>query len=73
MATLISHMHEIHLPKHSEVLGDLGLGESEQIDEVVDRTLAAGEHVQDLTPVGFRHRVERIRGRRCSCHVIKIF
>jgi hypothetical protein len=73
MATFVSHLHEIHLTKHSEVLGDLGLGQSEQIDEVVDWTLAAGEHVQDLTSVRFRHRVERIRGRRCSCHGLNIF
>jgi hypothetical protein len=50
------------------VLRDPGLGEAEQANEVVHGSLAAGEDVQDLPPPGFRHRVERVCGRRCSCH-----
>ena len=64
----VSYLRQIHLAKHPEVLGDLRLSQAEQRDEVVHGTLPAGEDVQDLPPPGLRHRVERIRCRRCSCH-----
>ena len=49
---------EIDLAQDPQVLGDLRLGQPEQLDEIVDRPLALGEEVEDLPPPGFGHRVE---------------
>ncbi len=64
----VAHVHQAHLPKDAQVFGHLWLSQAEQLDEVVHGPLAAGEDVQDLPPPGLRHRVERVRCRRCSGH-----
>ena len=62
------HVNRSHFSEHPQVLGHLWLGQSEQAHQIVHGALAAGEGVQDLSPPGLGHRVERIRRRRCSCH-----
>src|SRR5215213_2444261 len=66
-----SHVADVdrpHLAEHAQVLGHLRLAQPERLDEVVDGALPAGEHVEDLTAAGLRHRVERVGRRRCSGH-----
>ncbi len=50
------------------MLGHLGLREPEDVDELPDRALAGGEHVEDLPAPGLGDRVERVRRGRCACH-----
>src|SRR5687767_5165086 len=68
-----SHAHRADLAEHAQMLRHLGLGHAERAHEVVDRVLAAGEHVQDLAAPGLGHRIERVRGRRCPCHAEIIY
>ena len=55
------------------MLGDLRLGQPEQPHEIVHGSLATGEEIQDLPPPWLGDRVERIRRRRCSCHLVIVF
>ena len=55
------------------MLGNLWLSQAESGNEVVDRVLAAGEDVQDLSPPRLCYRVEGIRRRRCSRHAHIIY
>ena len=47
-----------------QVFGGLGLGDPQQLGDVVDRALALGDQVKDLAPARFRDRVEGIGGCR---------
>jgi hypothetical protein len=55
------------------VFGHLRLCQAEQHDDVVHRTLAADEGIEDLTPPGLSDSVERVCRGRCSGHVLIIF
>src|SRR4051812_7621095 len=72
LAAGVAYVDETHLAEDPQVLRHLGLTEPEPLDEVVHRPLALGEGIQDLPPPGFGHRVERVRRRRCSCHVVEV-
>jgi hypothetical protein len=60
--------HETDLSEDAEVLRDLGLSEAEARDEVVDRSLALREEVEDLAPARLGHGVEDIGCGGGSCH-----
>src|SRR5207253_1397521 len=68
MPTLLAHVDRSHFAKHPQMLGHLRLSEPELAHQVVDRTLPAGEGVQDLAPPGLGHRVECICRRRRASH-----
>src|SRR5829696_146821 len=68
LPSFFAHVDRPHLAEHAKVLGHLWLSQPELADNVVDGALPAGEDVQDLPPPGLGHRVERVRGRRCSRH-----
>jgi NagD protein len=59
LPSLLTHVDRPHLAQHPQVLGDLRLGYPERGHQVVHRALAAGEHVEDLSPPGLGHGVER--------------
>src|SRR5688572_15266758 len=50
------------------MLRHLRLRQPQQLDQVVDRPLSLGEGVENLPAPWFRNRIERVRGRRRSCH-----
>jgi hypothetical protein len=66
---VLTDLDEPDLAQDAQVLGDLRLGDPEPGDQIVDRPLATGKKVKDLPPAGLGHGVERVRRRRCSCHV----
>src|SRR5687767_11286439 len=68
LASLVPHLHQPDLSEDPKVFGHLGLREIEECDQVVDPTLATGEHVQDLSPPRFGNSIERVGGGCCSCH-----
>ena len=60
--------HEPDLPEHPQVLGRLRLGHPQVPRQLGHRPLAAPQQHQDLPPLRLGDRVERVRGRRRSCH-----
>ena len=68
LPSFVTHVNRSHFSEHPQVLGHLRLSQPEHAHQVVHGALPAGEGVQDLSPPGLGHRVERIRCRRCSCH-----
>ena len=70
---LVPHVDRTDLTQHAEMLGHLRLGKPELADEVVHRTLTAGEEIQDLPPPWLSHGVERVRRGRCSGHGDNIY
>jgi hypothetical protein len=64
----VSDRDQAHLSKHPQVLGHLGLSQAQQADEVVDRSLPAGEEIQNLPASGFGDGIERIGSGSCSRH-----
>jgi hypothetical protein len=68
LPSFVSHGNGADFSQHAQVLGHLWLGQPEQARHVVHGALPVGEDVQDLSPSGLGHRVERICCRRCSCH-----
>src|SRR5262249_43499466 len=60
--------HEPDLPQDPQVLGRLRLGHPQVPRQVGHRLLAAPQQHQDLPPPRFGDRVDRVRGRRRSCH-----
>src|SRR5262249_54426993 len=64
----VANVDGADLSQHAQMLRDLRLGDPEQEHEIVHRTLAAGESVEDLPPPGLRAGVERVRRGRCPCH-----
>src|SRR5215217_6496580 len=73
LLSLLTHVDRSHLSEHPQVLGDLRLGQPEQAHQIVHGALTGGEDIQDLSPPGLGHRIERVRCRRCSCHGRIIF
>ena len=59
---------EVDGPQDGEVLGHVGLGRVESIDEIADGRLTCGEDVEDVPAGGFGDRVERIGGGRRTRH-----
>ena len=60
LASFATHVNRSHLSKHTQVLGHLWLTQPEQAHQVVHGALPAGKDVQDLSPPGLGHRVERL-------------
>jgi hypothetical protein len=68
LASLLAYVYRANFSEYPQVLGDLWLGEAEDAHQVVHRTLPVGKDIQDLSPAGLGHGVERICCRRCSRH-----
>ena len=60
--------HQPDLPEHPQVLGRLRLAHPQVPRQLGHRPLAAPQQHQDLPPLRLGDRVERVRGRRRSCH-----
>src|SRR5918998_4463066 len=73
LPSLVTDVDRSHLSEHPQVLGHLWLRQPEQAHQFVHGPLPAGEDVQDLSPPGLGYRIERVRCRRCSCHIRIIF
>src|SRR4051794_5763481 len=73
LAARVADVDHADLAEDTQVLGHLRLRDAERAHEVVDRPLAAGQHVEDRAAPRLRHRVERIRRGRRSCHATIIF
>src|SRR5262245_17592002 len=63
-----AYPHEPDLPEDPQMLGRLRLGHPQVPRHVGHRPHAAPQQHQDLPPPRFGDRVERVRGRRRSCH-----
>src|SRR5688500_1776576 len=68
LTSFVPHGNRSHLTEHSQVLRHLWLSQPERPHELVYGKLPAREGVQDLSPPGLGHCVERICCCRCSSH-----
>src|SRR5436190_2121144 len=64
--------HQPDLPEDPQVLGRLRLGHPQVPGQFSHRPLAAPQQPQDRPPLRLGDRVERVRGRRRSCHDVII-
>ena len=53
-----ARLHEPHATQQSQLMGDGGLGEPEEVGEVADRHLGPGEGVEDPDPRGVAEDLE---------------
>src|SRR3954465_3546411 len=61
-ATLVARLDRPHGAQDAQVLRDLGLRETERAGELANRSLTAGEQVEDLPPARLGHGVEGVGG-----------
>src|SRR3954452_21062860 len=67
-ATLVARLDRPHGAQDAQVLRDLGLRETERAGELANRSLTAGEQVEDLPPARLGHGVEGVGGGRGAGH-----
>ena len=73
LPSVLAHVDEADLSQNAEVLGHLWLRETEPLDEVVHRTLPAGEDAQDLSSPWLGDGVEGVGGCGGSGHGDNIY
>src|SRR5262245_18809538 len=62
LSAFVADVDRPDLAQDAEVFGDLGLGEAEEVDEVVDGVFAESEQIQDLAAAGFCDGVPGVGG-----------
>src|SRR4029077_4511447 len=68
VAAVAAHVDEAHLKQDAQVLRNRGLLHPNPIHDLTYGPLLEREIVEDLPPPRLRHRIERIRSCRRSCH-----